>query len=87
MFVKMYEIGEDIETIWQEKYPEKEHEPLHTSFPCGISECENIRDKCKDEIPYETSEIYRIRKKYSYDREGSRKETEDEIGWKMHSII
>ncbi len=67
MFVKMHEIGEDIETIRQEKYPEKEHEPLHTSLPCSISECENIREKCEDQIPYKTTEIYRVSDIYSYD--------------------
>ena len=57
MFVKMHEIGEYVETIWQEKYPEKERDPLHASLPCRISERENIREKCEDQIPDKTTEV------------------------------
>ena len=57
MLVKMHEIGEYVETIWQEKYPEKERDPLHASLPCGISERENIREKCEDQIPDKTTEV------------------------------
>ena len=56
--MEMHEIGEDIETIWQEKYPEKERDPLHASLPCGISERENIREKCQDQVPDKPTEIY-----------------------------
>lgn len=58
VLMEMHEIGEDIETIWQEKYPEKERDPLHASLPCGIPECENIRQKCQDQVPDKPTEIY-----------------------------
>jgi hypothetical protein len=84
MFVKVYEVGEDIETIWQEKYPEKERDPLHAPLPRSVGEGEHIREKCEDQVPDKSTEIDCISDNHTNDRKESCEETEDEIGREVH---
>ena len=84
MFVKVYEISKYVETIWQEKYPEKERDPLHASLPRSVSEGEHIGEKCEDQVPDKSTEIDCISDNHANDRKESCEETEDEIGREVH---
>ena len=77
-------VSKYIECIRKEEKPEKCENHEFPPFLLHRKKCEKIWDKCKDQVPYESSEDHISREIYAQKSEKSCIETKCCVGVKMH---